>query len=136
MIALTRRYQFSAAHRLHASSLSDEANREIFGKCNNPYGHGHNYVLEVTVAGPVDRFGRAADVAALDQLVRQAIVDPFHHRNLNTDAPEFQHLVPTTENLAVVAEQRLRHAWPPVLPALRGVRIFETQNNIFEIGNL
>lgn len=136
MIALTRRYHFSASHRLHAASLSDGENREIFGKCNNPYGHGHNYVIEVTVKGPLDRFGRAADIAGLDGVVERNVVRPFDHRNLNTEAPEFADLVPTTENLAAVAEQRLRAAWPESLPALYRVRIFETRNNIFEIGSV
>jgi len=138
MIDLTRRYQFSASHRLHSDLLSEEANRELYGKCNNPYGHGHNYEVEVTVSGPVDeRTGRVVDIADLDELVRRQITGPFEHRNLNEEVPEFQRLVPTTENLSVIIDKRLREAWltafPENQPVLKRVRINETARNIFEI---
>lgn len=135
MIRLTRRYHFSAAHRLHSPQLTPERNREVYGKCDNPFGHGHNYTLEVTVAGPVDaRLGRAADRFLLDRTVRRAVLDALDHRNLNCDVAEFGgNLVPTTENLAAVVRARLRKCWDPGLPPLARVRIFETRNNIFEI---
>ena len=131
---VTRSYRFASSHRLHTPELDDETNRAVFGKCNNPHGHGHNYRMEVTVEGPVNReTGLAVDVPALDALVQREIVAAFDHRNLNADVREFQTLVPTTENLAVVARDRLAAGWPATMPRLARIRIFETQNNIFEI---
>jgi 6-pyruvoyltetrahydropterin/6-carboxytetrahydropterin synthase len=137
VIELTREYRFAASHRLHSHQLSQDANRETYGKCNNPYGHGHNYRVLVTVAGEIDKkWGRVVDVTRLDSVVRQAIIEPMDHRHLNDEVPEFARLVPTTENLADVVDARLRAAWPADLPALRRVRIFETRNNTFEIGHV
>lgn len=135
MIQLTRRYRFSASHRLHSPAMTDEENRAAFGKCDNPFGHGHNYSLEVTVAGPIDpKLGRAADLAELDRTVKQSVIEKLDHRNLNVDVPEFRgDYVPTTENLASVIRTRLLSDWPANLPRLARVRIFETRNNIFEI---
>lgn len=138
MIRLTRRYRFSASHRLHAGQLSEAENRELYGKCSNPYGHGHDYLLEVSVRGPVEeRSGRAADLAALDRLVLAEAVRPFDHRNLNEDVPEFAAVVPTTENLALEIQQRLRRSWsaafPGQWPRLDGIKIRETKRNTFEI---
>jgi 6-pyruvoyltetrahydropterin/6-carboxytetrahydropterin synthase len=138
MIQLTRRYQFSASHRLHSADLSEAENERIFGKCNNPYGHGHNYEVEVTVKGEVDRAtGCVVNLSDLDTLVGEQVVGPFDHRNLNEEIAEFQHLVPTTENLGMVIDRRLREAWPRVFPGaapkLERVRILETPRNIFEI---
>ncbi len=134
---LTRRYRFSASHRLHAPSLSGPENAELYGKCNNPYGHGHNYAMEVQVAGPVDaRTGTVVEVARLDRLVRRAVVDVFDHRNLNTDIAEFGDRVPTSENLAVEAGRRLQRAWQEEFgasPVLEKLRIHETPRNIFEL---
>jgi 6-pyruvoyltetrahydropterin/6-carboxytetrahydropterin synthase len=135
---LTRRYQFSASHRLHSQELPEEVNQELYGKCNNPFGHGHNYEVEVTVNGPVERTtGRVVDVGELDTLVKEQVIEPFDHRNLNEEVVDFQHLVPTTENLSVIIDRRLRAAWPSVFPgekpALESVRIYETARNIFEI---
>ena len=139
MIRVTRRYRFAASHRLHAPSLPDEENRELYGKCNNPFGHGHNYVLDVTAAGPLDeRTGRAVDVAALDGIVREQVLRPFDHGNLNYDVPEFAgDLVPTSENLGREIWRRLQAGWrrafPGQWPRLAAVRIAETPRNIFEI---
>ena len=138
MIQLTRRYRFSASHRLHAKTLPAAQNQEIYGKCNNPFGHGHNYEVEVTVRGEVDgRTGRVVDLGDLDRIVQQTVTGPLEHRNLNEEAPEFAELVPTTENLAVVIDRRLRDAWlqafPEERPQLERVRIWETERNIFEI---
>ncbi len=137
MIRLTRRYTFCASHRLHTDRLSDAANRELYGKCNNPYGHGHNYVLEVSVWGPVDAAtGCAADLGALDALVRE-VLRAFDHRNLNEQVPELAGVVPTTENLALEIEKRLKARWSAVSrnqwPKLARIRIAETKRNSFEI---
>lgn len=134
MIRVTRRYRFSASHRLHAAGLTEDANRELYGKCNNPHGHGHNYAVEVSVRGPVDpESGKAADIEALDALVRRAVLEPFDHRDLNTEVPEFAHTVPTTENLAVEIRRRLLSNWPEAFPKLERIRIDETKRNRFEL---
>jgi 6-pyruvoyltetrahydropterin/6-carboxytetrahydropterin synthase len=137
-VSLTRRYRFSAAHRLHSPTLGDDANREIYGKCNNPYGHGHDYVLEVTVHGPVDeRLGRLLPVETLDRMVARTVLDGLDRRNLNVEVEEFAELVPTTENLALVVAERLRAAWGSALAGegvkLEKVKIHETKRNIFEV---
>ena len=137
-IRLTRRYRFSSSHRLHSPVLSEDDNRRVYGKCNNPYGHGHDYVLEVTVAGEPDaRTGRVLPLALLDGLVRRVIVEPMDRRDLNSEIDEFAALVPTTENLAVVVARRLHEAWPHALAGVEArldkIRIHETKNNIFEI---
>lgn len=137
MFRVTRSYPFAASHRLHAPQLSEEENRALYGKCNNPYGHGHNYVLEVTASGPLDEFGRAIDAAQLDRLVEQQVLTPFSHRNLNLDVNSFADRVPTTENLAVEICRRLKENWaaafPGEWPRLERVRIAETARNIFEV---
>src|ERR1700692_779458 len=96
---LTRRYRFSASHRLHSAEMSAEENKTTYGKCNNPYGHGHNYALEVTVSGPVDQStGMVCNLVDLDSFVQHEILERFDLENLNT-RPEFAHTIPTTENL-------------------------------------
>jgi 6-pyruvoyltetrahydropterin/6-carboxytetrahydropterin synthase len=131
-VKLTRRYQFSASHRLDTPALSEEQNRSLYGKCNNPFGHGHNYVLDVTVMGEPDESGQIVGREALDALVRERILARFDHHNLNTDIAELRGIVPTTENLAVAIEKALDDPWP--LPAkLDRVRISETERNIFEL---
>lgn len=137
MIRLTRRYRFSASHRLHTGRLSESENQELYGRCSNPYGHGHNYVVEVSLHGPIDPVsGRAADVAALDNLVRDQVLAAFDHRDLNVEIPA---LVPTTENLALEIRSRLRRRWaaafPGDWPKLEKIRIAETTRNAFEITN-
>lgn len=129
---LTRRYRFSASHRLDTPALSVEQNRKLYGKCNNPYGHGHDYVLDVTVAGSPDESGQIASREALDALVGQRILERFDHRNLNTDIPELTGVVATTESLAVVIQNALAHDWP-LAASLDRVRISETERNIFEL---
>jgi 6-pyruvoyltetrahydropterin/6-carboxytetrahydropterin synthase len=132
---LTRRYKFSASHRLHAPSLSKAENAEIYGKCNNPYGHGHDYVLEVSVAGEIDeQTGRVVSPGELDAYVLRQVIRDFDHRDMNLDLPDFADgLVPTTENVAVVVNKRLRRDWPFVGVALDGVRLEETKRNSFEL---
>ena len=138
MIRVTRKYRFSASHRLHAPGLSEAENAGVYGKCNNPYGHGHDYEIEISVRGPLDpRSGRAVDPAALDRLVEQQVLGPFDHKDLNTGSAAFQQRVPTTENLAREIFARLRANWsaafPGPWPVLDKVRIAETPRNIFEV---
>src|SRR5262249_33602558 len=119
------------------AELSDQDNERLYGKCNNPYGHGHNYTVEISVRGPIDdRTGRAVDPAALDRLVAGEILIPFGHRDLNQDAA-FQTVVPTTENFAAEIRRRLVCNWSKIFPAewpkLEKIRIVETPRNIFEI---
>jgi 6-pyruvoyltetrahydropterin/6-carboxytetrahydropterin synthase len=135
---VTRRYQFAASHRLHARALDDEANRRLYGKCNHPFGHGHNYIVEVTARGPVDAAtGAALDPRRLDELVEREVLRPFDHRDLNRDVDAFRDVTPTSENLAVEICRRLKRGWPTVFPGdwprLEKVRIAETARNIFEM---
>jgi 6-pyruvoyltetrahydropterin/6-carboxytetrahydropterin synthase len=125
-----RRYRLSASHRLHTPALTEAENREVFGKCANPHGHGHNYTVEVVVGGEIDAAtGMVCDLVELDGTVAREVLEPFDHQNLNTlDA--FRNRVPTTENLCMEIEGRLRRA-------LRGdlslkVRVEETGKNFFE----
>lgn len=120
----------SASHRLHANALSAEANIEAYGKCNHPHGHGHNYVVEVVVGGPVDaETGMVINLAALDEAVRSRVMDRFDHTNLNLDAI-FANQVPTTENLCREVFRLLQGALPA--GRLDSVRVEETENNFFE----
>lgn len=136
---LTQRYPFSASHRLHSGELSAEENCRVFGKCNNPYGHGHNYFVEVSVSGEPDpETGLLLDRARFDAWVEKEILTRVAHRNLNEEMVEFQSLVPTTENLALVFTEALSRSWPSHFaaePKLRfdRVRIYETRNNLFEM---
>lgn len=138
MFRVTRRYRFAASHRLHADALSEEDNRSLYGKCNNPFGHGHNYVVDVSARGPADPdTGSAIDARRLDELVAREVLQPFEHRNLNCDVAAFRNLTPTSENLAVEICRRLKRSWPTVFagewPKLEKVRIAETARNIFEL---
>jgi len=129
---LTRRYRFAASHRLNTEALSPEENTRLYGKCNNPYGHGHDYVLDVTVDGRVRPDGQVVDRRALDTLVTDQVLARLDHRNLNCDVPELAERVPTTENLASAIEDMLKRNWR--LPArLAKVRISETAKNTFEL---
>jgi 6-pyruvoyltetrahydropterin/6-carboxytetrahydropterin synthase len=126
----SRRYRLSASHRLHTSAFSEEQNRAVYGKCNNPHGHGHNYVVEITVGGPVSReTGMVCDMVELDACVRREVVDRFDHSNLNID-PLFQDRVPTTENLCMEVYRLLAAAFHAA--ELVRVRVEETSNNSFE----
>jgi 6-pyruvoyltetrahydropterin/6-carboxytetrahydropterin synthase len=137
-VRLTRRYGFAASHRLHSPALSEEENRRTYGKCNNPYGHGHNYEVEITIRGEVDAAtGRVVDPGALDRIAEEQILKPLRYRNLNEEVSIFRDLVPTTENLAAELDRRLRSAWPetfaPAGPVFEKLRIWETERNICEI---
>ena len=120
----------SASHRLHTDALTAEANRAAYGKCNNPHGHGHNYVVEVLTGGLVDpETGMVVNMAALDEAVQRHVLERFDHTNLNLD-PLFQDRVPTTENLCRAVYGLLKDALPAGL--LESVRVEETENNFFE----
>ncbi len=133
---LTHRYHFSAGHRLHNEALSAEENRRLYGRCNNPNGHGHNYHLEVTLAGPIDpATGMVCDLALLDRVVDEAVLTPFDHRNLNLDGEAFRKRVPTTENFCIEIFNRLAGRLGMETPAgvrLARVRLEETSLNFFE----
>src|SRR6201987_2672617 len=108
-IALGRRYHFAESHRLHTGKLSEEENSRVFGKCNNPYGHGHNYTVEVRFSGAIDpATGMIANLADLDPFVNERVIEPFDHRSLQDDVPAFREAVPTTENLCIEIFQRLK----------------------------
>jgi 6-pyruvoyltetrahydropterin/6-carboxytetrahydropterin synthase len=138
IVRLSRRYGFAASHRLHSPSLTEAENQETFGKCNNPHGHGHNYEVELTVRGIVNpTTGRAVDIGRLDALTEREILAPFRYRNLNEEVAAFRTVVPTTENLGIEMDRRLRAAWSATFtadgPQLERVRIWETDRNICEI---
>jgi 6-pyruvoyltetrahydropterin/6-carboxytetrahydropterin synthase len=129
-IELGRRYRFAASHRLHSEKLSAEENSRVYGKCNNPYGHGHNYVVEISVSGPVDpATGMIANLADLDGFVEREVIEAFDHRSLNEEVAAFRKKVPTTENVCIEIYERLKH-FPKA--KLERVRIEETANNSFE----
>jgi len=129
-LELGRRYRFSASHRLHTAHLTEEENCRVFGKCNNPYGHGHNYVVEVSVSGKVDpATGMIANLADLDAFVQHHVLEDFDHKSLNEDVPAFRDKVPTTENVCIEIFQRLKK-FP--LATLERVRVEETGKNSFE----
>jgi 6-pyruvoyltetrahydropterin/6-carboxytetrahydropterin synthase len=136
-VCVIRRYRFAASHRLHTPLVDDARNAELYGKCNNPYGHGHDYMLEVFVAGEVDaRTGRLVALGELDALVERTILKEMDRRDLNSEVEEFAALVPTTENLARVIAARLERAWPGEwadVVRLDKVRIHETKRNVFEV---
>jgi 6-pyruvoyltetrahydropterin/6-carboxytetrahydropterin synthase len=127
---LTRRYMFSASHRLHNEAMSAEENAAIYGKCNNPYGHGHNYMLEVTVSGQVDqRTGMVCNLMDLDGFVQAQILERLDVQNLNM-LPEFCNTIPSTENLSTVIHEILQRGF--TFAHLEKVRIEETMMNSFE----
>ena len=126
---LSRRYRFSASHRLHVDALSPQANREMFGKCNNPFGHGHNYVVQVTFSGPVHAAtGMVTDLSALDAFAGRELLQHFDMANLNT-LPCFRDNVPTTENVCLEL-WRIFSEYPHA--KLERVRVEETGNNAFD----
>jgi 6-pyruvoyltetrahydropterin/6-carboxytetrahydropterin synthase len=134
----TRRYRLSASHRLHAPTLTDQQNRDTYGKCNNPFGHGHNYFVEITVAGPIDPgTGFVVDMPRLDALAQRELLDRFDAMNLNADPAFSADFVPSTENLTIEVERVFRGAIPGLDPRgllrLHSVRIEETANNSFDL---
>ena len=130
-VTVIRRLQFNAAHRVHNPALSDEENRALFGKCNNPNWHGHNYTLDVSVTGPVDeRTGYVIDLAKLKQIVQREVVDKVDHRNLNLEVDFMRNVIPTTENIVVAMWRAIE---PHVAPGrLSRLVLWETPNNYVE----
>jgi 6-pyruvoyltetrahydropterin/6-carboxytetrahydropterin synthase len=130
-VTVTRRLHFSAAHRVHNPALSDEENRRTFGKCNNPNWHGHNYILDVSVRGPLDeRTGYVIDLTRVKEVVQQRVIDKVDHRNLNLEVDFLHGTIPTTENVVVAF-------WRELEPALRPAKLtrlvlWETVNNHVE----
>jgi len=137
MVYLTRRYRFCASHRLHNEALTDEANLRIYGKCDSPFGHGHNYALEVTVKGPIDQeTGMVFDLVALDGIVEKEVLERFDYTNLNLDVEYFCSRVPTTENVCErifhLLDDKLQGGGPLHAAGLARVRLEETSSNFFE----
>lgn len=125
MVYLTRKCEFSASHHYDNPAFSAEENRRVFGKCNNPNGHGHNYTLEVTVKGSVDtKTGFVVDLKELKEIMNREVVDAMDHRYLNKEVPEFASLIPTTENIAIVAWKRLDAKLK--VAKLHRIRVYET----------
>ncbi len=134
----TARYPFSAAHRLHSEQLSEDDNWRVYGRCNNPHGHGHNYWVEVTVAGVPDPVtGLLVDRPTLDRCVEEEILSRVRHVNLNEQVAELKHRVPTTENVAYVFADFLNSGWDRhfggTAVRLDRIRVYETRNNRFEV---
>jgi 6-pyruvoyltetrahydropterin/6-carboxytetrahydropterin synthase len=129
-VELGRRYRFAASHRLHSNRLSEEENARLYGKCHNPHGHGHNYVIEISVSGEIDpATGMIANLADLDGFVEREVLLVFDHRSLNEEVPAFRDNVPTTENLCIEIFRRLK-SFPHA--KLERVLVEETANNSFE----
>lgn len=129
-VHLTRRYMISASHRLHSDEMSERENADVYGKCNNPYGHGHNYMIEVTVSGPVDdQTGMVCNLVNLDDFVRSEVLERFDHQNLNL-LPEFATQVPTTERLCMAIYEIVNRGFKAA--HLEKIRIEETMMNSFE----
>ena len=125
MVFLTRKAEFSASHYYHNPDFTQEENQRIFGKCNNPHGHGHNYTLEVTVKGQVDsRSGFVVDLKELKDIMNREVIDALDHRFLNKEVPEFSQAIPTTENLAISIWDRLKSKLK--LAKLHRIRVYET----------
>lgn len=141
MVRLSQRFEFSAAHRLHSATLSEAENWEVFGRCNNPNGHGHNYELEVIVMGPPDeKTGMVMPVAELQRIVKERVIEVFDHKHLNLDCAEFREaggMNPTVENIARVLYGRLKGAFSEAAKGgvkLSGVRVWETPKTMCEYG--
>lgn len=125
MILLTQQFEFSAAHRLHNPDLSDDQNRKLFGKCNNPHGHGHNYLVDITIGIDDSAYGDSINlVSELEATVRQHVIDRVDHRNLNVEIDEFASLNPTVENIAIVVWNWISNGRCPGI--LKNVRVYET----------
>ena len=131
MIYVTRREVFSASHRLHNEDWSDEKNKEVFGKCNNLHGHGHNYVMEVTVTGEIDsETGYVIDTKLLKWIIRKNIIEKVDHKHLNLDVDFMKGIIPSAENIAVAFWNQISDKIPN--GKLYSIKIYETENNYFE----
>ncbi|MEQ9090252.1 MAG: 6-carboxytetrahydropterin synthase [Balneola sp.] len=136
MVLVTRKTHFNAAHRLHNPSKSDEWNRKTFGKCNHPNWHGHNYVMEVTVAGePNPETGFIIDLSDLKKIIEEKIVEPCDHKNLNLDVPFLEGILPSSENLVKAFYKELKEEVEKASSeggVLYSVKLYETERNIAE----
>ncbi|MEO8399155.1 MAG: 6-carboxytetrahydropterin synthase [Ignavibacteriaceae bacterium] len=131
MVYVTRRERFSAAHRLFLPNLSDEENEKMFGKCSNPNWHGHNYILEVVVAGEVDpKTGFVIDIKKLKEIIHKNVIDKVDHKNLNIDTEFMKRIIPTSENITIAIWNQLKNKIPN--GRLYSVKLYETENNYFE----
>ena len=126
-VTIRQHYEFAAAHRLHVPTFTDQRNREVFGKCNNPSGHGHNYELEVAVSATIDRQGRVLRVEDLDAAVLEHVIEKLDHKHLNHDVPQFADLNPSVENIARVIFEMLTEPLARVGVALEEVSVWETR---------
>ena len=130
-VAVFRKAHFNAAHRLFVADWTDQKNEEVFGKCNNPHFHGHNYELVVKVVGPVDPVtGFVVDLKWLNEVIQKEVIERFDHKNLNLDTEEFKTLIPTAENIAIVIYRLIRQELNPDLDVQ--VRLYETERNFVE----
>ena len=134
IVEITHVQEFSASHRLHNPALSDAENRELYGICNNPNGHGHNYVVEVSVRGPVpDGTGMVMDLNRLSRLIVERLIDPVEHKHLNFDVPFLEGVIPTAENVAVAFWRELEPALAPFRGArLSRIRVRESRLNFVD----
>jgi len=123
---LSQKFEFSASHRLHNDKLSDEENRQTYGKCNNPFGHGHNYEVQVTLRGKPNSNGLLVDVPAFEKIVRQYAIENLDHRNLNVEVPEFKQLIPSVENISMVVFGMLKNRFADLGAELASVTVWET----------
>ena len=134
MVRLSQKFEFSATHRLHNPALAPEENLRIFGKCNNPHGHGHNYEVQVTLAGEPNASGVLIDVPEFERIVAAAVIDRFDHKNLNIELPEFRELIPTVENIARVIFRLLKPRFDGAGARLATVTVWETPKTWCEYG--
>lgn len=133
MVYLTKKFHFSASHRLYRKKLSDQENEKIYGKCSNPNGHGHNYILEVTVAGePDSEIGYVMDLAKLKDIVENDVIQKVDHKNLNFDVGFMSGIIPTSENIVIQFWKVLNHKIDFNKIKLYSLKLFETENNIVE----
>ena len=126
MTQLSQRFEFSASHRLHNPALTDQQNRETFGKCNNPHGHGHNYELQVTLTGRATGTGLLIDVPRFERIVAETVIERFDHKNLNLEVEAFANLIPSVENIAAVIFRLLKPRFTEGNATLASVTVWET----------
>lgn len=126
MVRLSQKFEFSATHRLHNPKLSEPDNQALFGKCNNPHGHGHNYELQVTVTGHPDDNGLIVQIPELERIVGNTVINHFDHKNLNLELPEFRELIPSVENIAMTIFRLLKPKFASTRATLASVTVWET----------
>jgi len=127
MVRLSQKFEFSATHRLHNPALSDEENCRVYGKCNNPHGHGHNYEVQVTLRGTPDATGTLVDVPQFERVVGATVIERLDHRNLNVEVPAFRDgLIPSVENIAMTIYRMLKPKFDGTRAQLASVTVWET----------